>query len=78
MVLFKINPVCITLFPFKGNAPWAIHMDAVSFRLPPQTMEIEPRHLQIIQYFSLIQHIQPPQAVGLQIRPDTPAGTPLE
>ncbi len=49
MILFKIDFQCITVFPFKGDTPWAIDMNAVTLRHSLKAVEIEARNIEIRQ-----------------------------
>jgi hypothetical protein len=55
MVLLKVNSPGIAVNPFKGNCPWPINVDAVTFRLSLQSMEIKSRDIKIPQGFRNIQ-----------------------
>jgi len=41
MVVFQIDPQRILAFPFEGNTPRAIYMDAVTFWFAMQGVKIE-------------------------------------
>ena len=57
MILFKINFQCITVFPFKGDAPWAVDMNTITLGHSLKTVKIESWYVQICQRFRLIQSI---------------------
>ena len=48
MILFKIDPQRIAIFPLKGDTPWAVNVDTVTFRYSVKAVEIESRHIQIV------------------------------
>ena len=58
MILFKIDPKRLTLFPLKGDTPRSIYVDTVTFWYAKKTVEIEPWHIQIFQNVRLIQSFQ--------------------
>ncbi len=41
MIVFQVDPKRILAFPFEGDAPRAIYMDAVALWLALQGMEIK-------------------------------------
>jgi hypothetical protein len=43
MILLQIDPQRLSLFPFEGNAPWAVDVNTVSRGYPLKAMEVEPR-----------------------------------
>jgi hypothetical protein len=54
MILFKIDPQSLPLFPLKGYGPRAIYVYTVTPRESPKSMEIESRHIHLLQGLCLI------------------------
>jgi hypothetical protein len=54
MILLQIDSEGVTIFPFEGNAPGAVHMKTVSFGGPVKTVKIETRELQVGQILGLV------------------------
>ena len=62
MILFKIDPKRLTLFPIKGDTPRSIYVDTVTFWYSKKAVEIKSWHIQIFQNVRLIQSFQASQA----------------
>ena len=41
MILFKIDPQRLPLFPLKGDGPWAVYVYTITSRESPKRVEIE-------------------------------------
>jgi hypothetical protein len=67
MVLFQVNAIGIAFCPFEGDAPWAIDMQAETYRLSLQSMKLHPGQMEVCRRSSLIQNVQAPQRARLQI-----------
>ena len=60
VVLLQVHPQGIAFFPFKGDAPGTIDMEAVSLRLSMEWMEVEAGDVQIGESLSVVQSIESP------------------
>ena len=61
MILFKVNIPCVRAAPFKGYAPRAIDVNAVTPRFAPQGMEAETGDVYVEKRRGLFEGVQPPQ-----------------
>jgi len=68
MVLLQVNTTGIAFSPFKGDAPWTVDVQTVTFRLPLKPMELQPGKLEICQRARLIEGVQASQCARMQIR----------
>ena len=74
MVLLQIHPVNFTIFELEGDAPRAVDMDRISrWPIPSQTMEIEPREIDIRRFGRRIQRVEYQQCPDLKVRPNPTA-----
>ncbi len=69
MVLLKIDSPSIAVDPFKGNCPWPINMEAISFRPASQSMELKSGDIKICQAFRYIQGRQTASTTLDQVSP---------
>jgi hypothetical protein len=70
MVLLEVHAISVRRFPFEGNRPWTIHVNAVSERLAFELMQIESREIDLRQSRRSVERIETTLAVFLKRRSD--------
>jgi len=54
MIVFQVNPKCILAFPFEGDAPWTIYMNAITLWFAMQGMKIKARVFNASSVFAVL------------------------
>jgi hypothetical protein len=78
VVLLQVNSESVPVFPFEGNAPRAVDVQAVSRRFSLQWVKVEARDVQLCKLLRGIENVQAPERPFMEILSDLSAGVGLE
>jgi hypothetical protein len=78
VVLLQVNSESVSVFPFEGDAPRTVDVQAVSCRFSLQGVEVEARDVQLLKILRGIENVQTPERPFVEILSDLSAGAGLE
>lgn len=73
VILLQIDSLSVGGFPFKGDAPWSIDMDAMARRFRVQWMQVVPWEIEVSKACRCVENIQTVSASLAQRRRHLPA-----
>ncbi len=68
MILFEVNVPGIRVAPFKGYAPWAVNVEAVTLRFALEWMAVEAGNVEVAERRRMFERVQSPKRTASEFR----------
>jgi len=78
MILLKVYPAYLGVFPFECDAPRLVYVDRVALRPSAQSMKVKTGLPQVIERASRVERIEANQGSAVQVAPDASRSPGLE